>query len=426
MIPAENTRISASAFSPQTTGTWVNYLDGAVRTVLWVYLASLPFRHLLVIERNGFLVLLTLLAIWSIYHRRSFVRSTTLDVPMLAFVGWVAWTIPFSQFPAYSLKEFGKLLQSVLIFYAVLYFLGDEANRKKLVYLMVGTTGLVSLYGLAQFDPSNQQAMTSFLSSEVWLTTYLVLFVPLCFGAGIGQERRWVRRLGTVIGVSAVVCLVLTRSRAGSVALLVELALMAWLFRRHRGVVLGMISALVLVSGLWLLSVAATAKPGAVGEVIPMNKNIGSIVHRFDIWNFTLQEVQEHPIVGIGYGKDNYLLVYGDQPEEVEPGHLQVKKAGVHNILLYYALHVGIPGAILFVWFATRAIKTLWFGINGNSDHYARGVCTAVLVGITGALVRCQFDFMLVGTLAVLFWTLLAIGVAHLPNDRQRGFVSRP
>jgi O-antigen ligase len=386
-----------------------------------VYLASLPFRHLLVIERNGFLLLMVLLAIWSACHRRVFVPQTPLNVAVLAFVGWVALTIPFAQFPAYSLKEFGKLLQDVLIFYAVLYFLGDEADRRRLVSLMVGTTGLVSLYGLAQFNPSNQQAMTSFLPSEVWLTTYLVLFVPLCFGASLGQERPWVRRLGIGIGVSAVVCLVLTRSRAGSLALLVELAMMAWLFRRRRRVVLGMISALVLVSGLWLLSVAG---PRNGIEPIPMNKNVGSIVHRFDIWTFSLLELPKHPIVGIGYGKDNYLLVYGDQPEDVEPGHVPVRKAGVHNIFLYYALHVGIPGALLFVWLAIRTIHTLWLGVKSSSDQYAEGVCAAVLVGVAGALVRFQFDFMLVGTLAVLFWTILAIGVAHLSDGQRREFLS--
>ncbi len=58
-------------------------MDGTIRTVLWVYLASLPFRHLLVIERNGFLLLLVLLAFWSACHRRVFVHQTALNVPVL-------------------------------------------------------------------------------------------------------------------------------------------------------------------------------------------------------------------------------------------------------------------------------------------------------------------------------------------------------
>lgn len=408
----------------QSTDAASYYLTAAVRALLWVYVAALPFRPLLFVERHAFLLLLVLLSAWSLFHKRWFWRPTPIDIPLLVFIGWVAFTLPFSQFPAYSLKEFGKLLQGITIFYAVLYFFQDGAHRKYLVYLLVGTTGLVSIYGISQFDPSNQQAMTSFMPAEVWLTTYLVLLIPLCVGASYAAERSWMRWAAAGIAVSAIICLVLVRSRAGAVALAVELILMAWLFRRWKHAVFAAASALVLMGALWLASLSNVTVPGTNGGTIPMNKNVASIVHRFDIWKFMLGEIQKHPVVGIGYGKDNFLLVYGEEQEEVEPGHVRVKNAGAHNILLYHALHVGIPGAMLFLWLIIRTIKTLFIGVKESSGRHAYGVVTGIFVGMIGALVRFQFDMMLVGTLAVLFWVLLAIGMLHLPETKQRALAS--
>ncbi|ALA59876.1 O-antigen ligase family protein [Nitrospira moscoviensis] len=409
--------VDATPVSGQFTGAASRYVTAAVRALLWIYVASLPFRPLLFVERHAFILLLALLVGWSLVHKRLFWKPTALDIPLLAYVSWIALSIPFAQFPAYSLKEFGKLLQGIVIFYAVLYFLRDAAGRRNLLYLMVGTTGLISIYGISQFDPANQQAMRSFLPAEVWLTTYLVLLIPLCVGASSAGERPWMRWVAGGVAASAIICLVLVRSRAGAVALSAELVLMAWLFRRWKHVVFATVSALVLMGALWLVSLSNVTLPGTNGGTIPMNKNVGSIIHRFDIWKFMLGEIQKHPVVGIGYGKDNFLLVYGQEPEEVEPGHVRVKNAGAHNIVLYHALHVGIPGALLFVWLMVRAVKTLWIGVQGSSDQHSYGMAAAIFVAVIGGLIRFQFDLMLVGTLAVLFWVLLAVGMLYVPKQ---------
>lgn len=419
MSSLETTSLGTPSAREKGTFEVKHYLDTALRTVLWVYLASLPFRNLLVIERNGFLVLMVLLLLWSLSHRRLFWRPTPLDIPLLAFVGWVAFTIPFSQLPAYSLKEFGKLLQGVLIFYAVLYFLSNEASRRTLVLFMAGVTLLVSMYGLSQYDPTNQQAMMSFLSSEVWLTTYLVLLIPLCIGFAYGEQRPWLRGLAGTAGAMAIICLVLTKSRAGNLALVVELFALACLLRRWRSAVLGLVIALFIICGLWVFSITKAVLPEASLDVIPMKNDTFSIVHRFDIWKFAVNEIWQHPLVGIGYGKDAFRLVYGGMEEIVEPGHAAVRKAGVHNVVLYHALHVGIPGAILFLWLMIHTMKTLLVGVKESRDDYSYGIVAGILVAVVGAFIRGQFDLMLVGTLAVLFWMLLAVGMIHLPEREQ-------
>src|SRR5688500_10048118 len=92
----------------------VPYLDTIIRVVLGIYIAVLPFKPLLVVQRNGFIVLLGLLLVWCAVNRSLFYSRTPYDIFLLAFVAWIGLTIPFSVAPSYSLKEYGKLLQQMV------------------------------------------------------------------------------------------------------------------------------------------------------------------------------------------------------------------------------------------------------------------------------------------------------------------------
>ena len=84
------------AVSPVTDSTAVlPNLDTIIRGLLYVYIFSLPFRHLLFVERNGFIILVVLLLVWCVVNQRHFFTRTPVDVPLIALVAWIAVTIPF-------------------------------------------------------------------------------------------------------------------------------------------------------------------------------------------------------------------------------------------------------------------------------------------------------------------------------------------
>jgi len=143
---------------------------------------------------------------------------------------------------------------------------------------------------------------------------------------------------------------------------------------------------------------------------------MSSIVHRLDIWAFTISEIVKHGLVGIGYGSHSYLLAYGQEKEVVAEGHAAVKRAGTHNIFLYLALHVGLPGMVLFGWlYYTLVVRTV--REYRKSTHWMQqGILAGLAGSLVGLLCRLQFDQMLVGSLAVFFWVLLAIAVVHYPS----------
>jgi hypothetical protein len=398
----------------------VPYFDTLVRVVLTVYIAVLPFKSLLVVERNGFILLLGLLVGWCAINRRLFYSRTPYDMLLLAFVVWVGLTIPFSLAPSYSVKEYGKLLQQMVVFYAVIYFFKGLLLRQVLLGLVGIMAILVAGYGLSQFNLGNPQAVVSFLPAEVWLTTFLVMVIPFGLAVALGEGPSEIRTGGALVVGMMTVCLLATQSRAGLVALVGELWVIAWFIRSASAKVVAalatvcVIAAVVLVFNEGAIPVAGVSADMTTS--LPLKRGFGSVFHRFDIWVFTLSEIAKHWLVGIGYGNHSYLLLYGQDDEVVMPGHQAITHQGTHNIFLYLALHVGLPGMLLFGWFIVLVVLRTSEEYRQAHDWLSKAVLVGSIVSVVGLILRLQFDQMLVGSLAVLFWVLLAMAVLSYPS----------
>jgi len=398
----------------------VPYFDTLVRVVLAVYIAVLPFKSLLVVERNGFILLLGLLIVWCVMNRRLFYSRTPYDLPLIAFVLWVGLTIPFSMSPSYSVKEYGKLLQHMVVFYAVIYFFKGLFYRQVLLGLVGIMAIVIAGYGLSQFNLKDPQAVVSFFPAEVWLTTFLIMLIPFGLAVALGEGPSEIRAGGVLIAGMMTVCLLATQSRAGLVALVGELWVMVWFIRSVPAKIVSILATVCVAAAVIVVfNTSITSTVGLandVSNVLPIKKGVDSIVHRLDIWWFTLSEIAKHWLVGIGYGSQSYLQVYGQDDEVVMPGHYPVTPAGTHNIFLYLALHVGIPGMLLFGWFFVRVVRMTSEEYRKAHDWLSRAVLVGSVVSVVGLILRLQFDQMLVGSLAVLFWVLLAMAVLSYPS----------
>ena len=398
----------------------VPYFDTIVRVVLAVYIAVLPFKSLLVVERNGFIVLLGLLVGWCIANRRLFYSRTPYDMLLLAFVVWVGLTIPFSVAPSYSVKEYGKLLQHMVVFYAVIYFFKGLLYRQVLLGLIGVMAIAVAGYGLSQFNLGNPQAVVSFLPAEVWLTTFLVMVIPYGLAVALGEGPPEIRTGGALVVGLMTVCLLATQSRAGLVAFVTELWVIVWFIRSTSAKIVAALATVCVIAVVMVVfsasTIPVTGLSADITSSIPVKKGFSSVIHRFDIWGFTLSEIAKHWLVGIGYGSQSYFLLYGQDQEVVMPGHAAITYSGTHNIFLYLALHVGLPGMLLFGWFFGRVVLRSSGEYREAHDWLSKAVLVGSVVSVVGLILRLQFDQMLVGSLAVLFWVLLAMAVLSYPS----------
>ena len=389
--------------------------DTIIRAVLAVWIAVLPFKSLLIVQRNGFILLLVLLVGWCIVNQRFFYSRTPYDMLLLAFVVWVGFTIPFAVNPLYSLKEYGRLLQHMVVFYAVIYFFKGLHSRQ--VFLgLIGIIAGLAAYALSQFNFKNPLVVSFLVIEEVWLTTFLVMVLPFALALVLGDGPPVARSGGTIAAGMILVCLILTQSRAGMVALLGEVLVIAWFLRSAPSKIFAMLVTVGLIAMFTLsLNGDGTQESAYIANILPGVKSSGSVFHRFEIWAFALSEIAKHWLVGIGYGSLSYLFLYGQGDELVMPGGYGHVNAGTHNILLYLGLHVGLPGLLLFGWFIVRFMLTTAEAYRCAQEWMPKGILLGAIGSVVGLMLRLQFDQMLVGSLAAFFWVILALTVSNCP-----------
>jgi O-antigen ligase len=246
------------------------------------------------------------------------------------------------------------------------------------------------------------------------------MVIPFGLAVALGEGPPEIRIGGALAVGLMTVCLIPTQSRAGLVALVAEVWVIVWFIRSFSAKIIAALATGCVIAAVVVVFNASTIPVADISaditSSIPVKKGFASVFHRFDIWRFTLSEIAKHWLVGIGYGSHSYLLLYGQEQEVVMPGHAAITHSGTHNIFLYLALHVGLPGMVLFGWFIVRVVRRTSEEYRHAHDWLSKAILVGSVVSVVGLIVRLQFDQMLVGSLALLFWVLLAMAVLSYPS----------
>ena len=390
-------------------------LDQVIRGVLCVYMCALPFPRLLVVDRNGFILLVALMAIWCGVNRRHFFCRTPVDLPLAAFVLWVGISVPFSASPAYSFGEFAKLLQQSVVFYWVVFFFQASRHTFRILVMFLVVLIVSALYGIWQFEISairKYYLIESFMGSEVALTTFIVMTVPLAAAVAVYAREPWLRRLGASTVSVAVVCQLLTFSRAGLLALFVEAIAMVALVRTR------LVAALAVgVFAIIFLSVGALLYIGDQSQLpfIPVKSKLTTynLVSRFKAWELGIQKVREFPLFGMGYGKNMFQQVAQANIDN----DIEIPMAGgTHNTLLDITVGAGVPAGLAYLWLMWTIGRTGLAQFYVAQEPVEKIWSLGLFLLVIGLFTRTLFDHMWLGSLAVIFWVMAGMAVRLAPS----------
>lgn len=419
--------------SEQMAETVARPLWHRVRTVFWsvqgcglvliAFTSFFPARFHL--QEYFFLALLVLAAGFAWVEKKMPAIGTPLDLPVILFTAWVLLTVPFATDPAYSFAEWRKWGANVLVFYWAIVVLrnwrGKHATRAPLWAIVAGST-TVAAYALIAFvemggtwkDRVVRAAAPS--SDYNWLTTYMVIAIPLLI-LTIATSRERVKRLLLMVGVGlAFFTQFFSYTRAGWLGLVAE-GVAFGLCTGRRRVVLWIVGG-TLAAGLGF---ALVSQLGYQRETV----DPWTFHARVAVWQLGLQEVAAHPIVGIGYGNDSFVKLHPAYSAEAqrERGPQNLVLPAMHSTFMMVAVGSGVPALGLFVWVFVRIVQVLARQWRQDEDAQERGLGIAITVVIAGFAMRNLFDFMFAGSLAHLFWILVAMGLwsARTESSPQQG-----
>ena len=377
-------------------------------------------------EHVFFLLFVVAIAVAWVEKVNPYVR-TRLDIPLIAFVSWVLLTIPFAIDPAYSFSEWRKFVASILVFYWTMFVLrvrADEEPARKILFVVVLGSLALSILALEDFilrggSWRDRLVRATAPSSDYnWLTTYFVLVIPILIGWLLTQSSRAMRAVGLFSLASSMVAQVAAYTRAGWVAHFIQALGLLFIVRRRQLIVVVLIGAVLAGSLLITLSLTGFQQ---------QTTDPWTFSARVKTWRLGLQQVVEHPIVGAGFGNDTFSKVYAAEIEaDKDKGPVEKILSALHNTFAMVLMGSGIPALLLFVWIIGCAIRELLAGVR-VSDLRQSGPMVfrmAIALAVIGFVVRNLFDYMFAGSLATLFWILMAIGLSLKAEQSlgRRGF----
>ena len=339
------------------------------------------FPRLSHVQEYAFLCLLLLAVIYAGHEGKPFWIRSPIDLPLMLFIGWVLLTTPFATDPAYSFAEWRKLVAHVLVLYSAALVFRMHANevltRRVMGALMIGTIVLCG-YAIADFvarggsweDRSVRAGAPS--SDYNWLTTYLVITIPILITVGFTYRARWKRVAFACAGVLGMLAQTISYTRAGWLGLMAE-AIAFGLFTGRRRLIMWMFGAAVVI----VIGLITVSQFGYQRQTVSTD----NVQFRLIIWENAIHDIALHPFVGVGYGNDTFPKRYGVHPNTGVP-------AGMHSLFLMVAFGSGLPALGLLMWTLMRLVRVLVCAQSSQSGQGNRltmlGVAARV-VGVFGA-----------------------------------------
>lgn len=371
----------------------------------WAFLLLISmsfFPRLFHLEEYLFLLLLASALVVAYKTGTPIWISSALDVPLLLFAGWVLLTVPFAIDSSYSFGEWRKLVVQIAVFYWTLLVLQQNDHRgmtSKVMMVVVIAATVVSSYAVQDFLSrggtwQNRSVRASAPSSDYnWLTTYLVMAIPIIAAALVAWKGRFNRAVLTCVGTVAFAAQAVAYTRAGWIGMIAEGVALGF-FTTRRQVIIWVLGAALFVGAVLI----ALSHWGYQRDTIDPWTLVDA---RLGVWKLQLQEVTHHPLVGIGYGSKTFMMRFS--------GYLETEKAeGSHSTFLMIAMGSGIPAVALLFCVMFRTVRVLVQRAKHVVDEQRKMFILAVAIMVVGFATRNIFDYMFAGSLAYLYWLLVA------------------
>ena len=313
-------------------------------------------------------------------------------------------------------------LAGLAVFLALLYRYAATPERMRvLIFVIVGVAVVSAVFGTLRQTTQHdvgfvlpllrpKQGFAQFVNKN-----HFAFLMEMAFGLAVGlvigeRSRQGLIYLGFLPPLW--VGLVLSNSRGGILAMLVQVVIAALLLTKRLALRVALATALVagvLVGTLWVGGDRLISNFEHASSEVALDTNTARDgASRNEIWRATLKLFAAHPILGAGLG--GYwiaITAYHDAPGTLTPQE-------AHNDYLELLASGGVIGFALGVWFVVSVVrlaqKNLW-----SSTGSLRAVRIGAILGLAGVAVHSLVDFglHLTGNTAV-FLVLIMLATATI------------
>jgi len=378
-----------------------------------LFLLILPLNHTIAL-RSLCLFLAAAIAL------RSFIKPGApplpLKRPLALWAGIAALSLTWSLDPLFSLNEFKTEIGYGMLAFFTFFTLAREGKTWQLwlnlIVLSLALTLAVSLFRYWSMPPGHYE--WDEVHGYVSYSTYLATVAPflLVWLKNLRGHFRWAGAL--LLGVFIWVAY-LNANRMLWVSFLAVLLIFAVVISqkaskgaaRRRTIAVFAIGMAVSIVLFVFVAKHHPADAGAPSITEPHIVSTFANSERYRIWAYWLGKIAEHPLNGVGFGRDLPHFVY--QKPADWPG---LFFAHSHNLVLDYALQMGIPGALALLLLFGAMAREFWRLIcRPDAEAWETGLVGLALV--VAVFTKNMTDDLFWRTDALLFWALIGLLLGH-------------
>jgi putative inorganic carbon (HCO3(-)) transporter len=339
---------------------------------------------------------------------------------------WAGITTLLSPVPREALNGLIELTLYLGVFVLIERTVRSTRWRNWLIMVYLLTASFVTLYGLRQWffgadalatwvDPDSSLANTtrvySYLDNPNLLAAYLLPAIPFSLCAIFAWAHWGPKLLAIAMFLANTICLVLTFSRGGWMALVAALAvagllLLYWMLPQLPKFWQRWAFPLLLGGGTAVIVLAVLLVEPVRDRFVSVFASRGDSSNNFriNVWESVQQMIRDRPLTGIGPGHDAFNKIY---PLYQRP---KFSALSAYSIYLEHLVEFGIFGFLCFVGLLVALYQQGWAHIKRLRQVQApQGFwLIAALAGMGGLLIHGTVDTVWYRPQVFTLWWLMA------------------
>lgn len=326
-----------------------------------------------------------------------------------------------SPAPAFSLMNWAfQPLMYAAIYLLILSLLSSVREKEKALYAFLAGAICVAAYGFIQYanvagmaadmtaqswvDPERfpllRRRMYSTLENPNLLGAYAVMIISILTAFFLRERQKKRKWAFAVILFVLLLCLALTYSRGAWLSLAAIVLGLTLFYDKRFGFL------------FFLIPLVLLFYHGQMAErfLSLFSGEDTSVGLRFALWESTIAMIEEHPLLGVGWG--SYYLAYPDYNFFIQDEHVLIFHA--HNMYLNMLAEVGIIGGAAFLLTFFEQGFLCWKLYRGKASLFTRTMGLGGLLMVMAIAVIGMSDHVLFGrSISFCFWSLSALCVGN-------------
>ena len=401
---------------------WTNWLLTDSSTYLGFFIYALfVFSTFSIAGSEASIFFIYLISLWRFIRKKGLGFKHWLIWPVIIYMNLTVLSGYLNGYPGidhlFSAQTNWRLLLPFVLAIALL-----EVDQQKLIRFLFVPLLLVSIYGIIQYftgadwlrSPEKRLTTLYFIATDgtqffhgkgnfthhLTYGGYLLLLFPLF--SLLSMVKNLSTRWRCFYGLGSVVMLAGAISSLGR-SIWLGILMVFWIFLFRISKILGIVTLIIgLVLSGWIFQQVLSGETknwqvidNALVQRLTSALDVTANKDRLLMWNAGIQGIQDHLMLGIGYGNDENVMDIYRIPLAEKNNHrfMNDASAGVHNIYLQTWLNYGVIGFISYLGIVFGLLLTCILSLKRvKSSSWEGSIFWGVIAGISGFMVAGVFE----------------------------------